>query len=160
MCYEEPLPFNHWWKYWYKCWGTAALSQETSGGKTTGFLILKVMQKSFLHLNKEFLFILAHSIIIGFIYVIHKVEIINTSECVIADAGTDLRARVHVCTSSLQHHSARIDGGWQSKHGLLSVIYLLTLLARRCQLRLLIAAVGANRSSHSAGPLLCRSLAG
>lgn len=41
--------------------------------------------------------------------------------------------------------SVRIDGGWQSKHGLLSVIYLLPLLARRCRLRLLIAAAGANR---------------
>lgn len=40
--------------------------------------------------------------------------------------------------------SVRIDGGWQSKHGLLSVIYLLALLARRCRLRLLIAAAGAN----------------
>lgn len=72
-------------------------------------------------------------------------EVINTSWCVIANASwaveADLRVCVRVQPAAL---SVRIDGGWQSKHGLLSVIYLLALLARRCRLRLLIAAAGAN----------------
>lgn len=55
-----------------------------------------------------------------------------------------VEANLHACVESATF-LALIDRDWESKHGLLSVIYLFPLLARGCWFRLLIAAVGTNR---------------